>query len=65
MQFNQIIKASLKAQGISPYRLWKATGINEAQGYRFLKHNDQLSTRKLQQIFDYLKIGLKTWESNL
>lgn len=59
MQFNEIIKAALKTQNITPYRLWKDTGINEAQGYRFLKNNDMLSTRKLQQIFDYLKIELK------
>ncbi len=56
MQFNEIIKAALKTQGITPYRLWKDTGINEGQGYRFLKNNSDLSTRKLQLIFDYLKI---------
>lgn len=59
MRFNKIIKLAMKAQGISGYRMSKDLGINQGQLCRFLKHNDQLSTRNLQKIFDYLKIELK------
>lgn len=57
MNFNLIIKKALKKQDISAYRLAKETGIYESQMSRFLKHNDQLSTRNLQKIFDYLEIN--------
>lgn len=56
MNFNIIIKAALKKQRISAYRLAKETKINQGQLSRFLKYNDQMSTRNLQKIFDYLSL---------
>jgi transcriptional regulator with XRE-family HTH domain len=58
MKFNEKIKTALKNKEITQYRLAKDLGINQGQLSRFLKHNDQLSTRNLQKIFDYLKISI-------
>lgn len=59
MQFNEIIKLAMRNQSISGYRMSIDLKINQGQLCRFLKNNDQLSTRNLQKIFDYLKISLK------
>jgi len=60
MKFNKIIKKALEDQGISQYRLCKDLGINQGQFSHFLSHNDNLSTKNLQIIFDYLGIELIT-----
>ncbi len=57
MKFNERIKSVLKNKGISQYRLAKDLEINQGQLSRFLNHNDQLSIKNLQRIFDYLGIN--------
>lgn len=56
MNFNEIIRKSLSDKKISAYQLSKDLKINQGQLSRFLNYNDQLSTKNLQRIFDYLKI---------
>lgn len=46
----------MKKQKISGYRVSKDLEINQGQLSRFLNHNDQLSIKNLQKIFDYLGI---------
>jgi hypothetical protein len=48
----------MKEKSITQYRLALDLSINQGQLSRFLKCNDQLSTRNLQNIFDYLNIKI-------
>lgn len=50
------IRAAIEASGITRYRIWKETGIDEATLSRFMSGKAGLSMKALDALADYLDL---------
>jgi transcriptional regulator with XRE-family HTH domain len=58
------LRAVLKREGVSAYRLWKDLGIDQAEMSRFFHGNQNISLGKLERIADYLGYDIELVKRN-
>jgi len=59
MDIRQQILEVMAKRNISPYRIYRDTGMNMKTVYGFLVHGKSIQHTGLERILDYLKLEIK------